>query len=188
MKRKKGGFKMPNKPRPYDKYRHFKGNMYQILAIAEDSEDASEKVVYQALYGNYKIYVRDMAMFLSRVDHMKYPEATQEYRFQLWDEKEEEDNLISFLQGNDNKEVKRSLTQEEEAVLPEVLSKFLDSDSYEEKLNILSMNRSQITEDILNTIAVSLDLELKQDGIEEKFEELKNCLLMLEKFECNRLR
>lgn len=179
---------MPNKPRPYEKYKHFKGNMYQVLAIAEDSEDGVEKVVYQALYGDYKIYVRDLEVFTSKVDLTKYPDATQEFRFQLWDVKEEEDNLISFLQGNENKEMKKSFVQEEEAALPKPLLDFLEADSYEEKLSIINYNRDKLTDDILNTMAVSLDLELKQETSDERYEELKNCLLMLEKFECNRLR
>ena len=41
---------------------------------------------------------------------------------------------------------------------------------------------------MLNTIAVSLDLELSGDSIEEQYETLKNCLLTLERYECNRLR
>ena len=59
---------MREQPKPYEIYRHFKGNLYQILAIAKDSEDGSLKVVYQALYGTFEVYVRDLSMFLSPVD------------------------------------------------------------------------------------------------------------------------
>ena len=40
-------------------------------------------VVYQALYGENKIYVRPYNMFISKVDIEKYPDVGQEYRFEL---------------------------------------------------------------------------------------------------------
>ena len=64
-------------------FRHFKGDMYLLLEIAEDSETGKTMVVYKALYGDNKVYVREISMFLSKVDREKYPNAEQEYRFEL---------------------------------------------------------------------------------------------------------
>ena len=69
------------------KYRHFKDKLYEGIAIAYDSESNNDEVlrkmvVYKALYGDGKIWVRDYEMFASKVDREKYPDVEQEYRFE----------------------------------------------------------------------------------------------------------
>lgn len=68
-------------------YRHFKGNLYKVLDIVNDSESNNDSeykkiIVYEALYGDHLHWARPYEMFSSEVDHEKYPEVKQKYRFE----------------------------------------------------------------------------------------------------------
>ena len=63
-------------------YRHFKGKYYLVEAIANNSETSEPMVVYRHLYGDGSLCVRPLDMFLSEVDHEKYPDVKQKYRFE----------------------------------------------------------------------------------------------------------
>ena len=81
-----------------------------------------------------------------------------------------------------------SPAEDEEPALDPLVLEFLDADSYEEKLNILAGLHHRITNEMITTMAISCDIEVNDGEPEERYEELKNCLLTMEKFECNRLR
>lgn len=68
-------------------YRHFKGELYYVMDVGLDSETLEEVVIYQAMYGDKKIFVRPLTMFLSKVDINKYPDVKQVYRFEEFEEK-----------------------------------------------------------------------------------------------------
>lgn len=72
-------------------YRHFKGNLYKVLDIVNDSESNNDEVykkivVYEALYGEHLHWARPYDMFNSLVDNVKYPDVKQKYRFEEVDE------------------------------------------------------------------------------------------------------
>ncbi len=222
-------------PRPHEIYRHFKGDLYQVTAVAEHTETGEQLVIYQALYGDFKTYARPLAMFVSRVDRKKNPEAQQDFRFQLQGpeagrqqaETDEEGAASGQAEagGYAAAQVRQEAVagegtaterpedgvsatgraeaqaaaengdaageedaEEGELALDPMLLEFLDSDSYEEKLNILAGLHHRITDEMLTTMAIACDIEISSGEIEERYEALKACLLTLEHYECNRLR
>jgi len=66
-------------------YKHFKGDYYLVKDVVIDSETKEEMVLYQGLYWDCLRYVRPKTMFLSEVDHEKYPNVKQKFRFELMD-------------------------------------------------------------------------------------------------------
>lgn len=165
-------------------YRHFKGGLYQIVTVATHTETGEKLVVYQALYGDYGVYVRPYEMFCSEVDRKKYPEAGQTYRFEL----------VEPGAAKTAKEPERTTgpapvkaESKSDGVNP-ILLEFLDADTLEQKLHILTVYRNKMDESLLNSIAISLDLVVEKKGLQEMYDEIINCLSMMKHFECNRLR
>jgi len=66
-------------------YRHFKGGYYIIEGIGKDCETLEELVVYRGLYGDNSLWIRPKKEFFLEVDHEKYPNVKQKYKFELQD-------------------------------------------------------------------------------------------------------
>lgn len=180
-------------------YRHFKGNLYQILGIAKNSETMEQMVVYQALYGDYALYTRPLDMFLSPVDKEKYPESKQEYRFEkVLPERcmDKEADVITEDNICDEKQEKIELTEvvvekndnDEETVRPEIL-RFLDAEGTAEKLEVLRAIKVDMDEQLMTTIELSLDLlPDDKETLERRYEFVERTLEQKIRFEGGRLR
>ncbi len=162
-------------PKPHEIYKHFKGNLYQIVTLAEHTETGECMVIYQAMYDDFKIYARPLELFVSPVDKVKYPDVTQKFRFEL-------QGVVG--DGHGRPDVSADATSD----LDPLVLEFLDADSYEQRLNILAALHHRITDAMITTMAIACDVEVEDGDTEKRYDSLKNCLLTLEKYECNRLR
>lgn len=167
---------MDRTPKPGELYRHFKNKLYQIVTVATHSETGEKLVIYQALYDDFGIYARPLDMFVSEVDHEKYPDVKQKYRFEkitLKDKPEDEPALD---------------VDEGQAPDPRLLE-FLDADTFEEKYNILISMRDIITDRLIDDIAVVMDVVVPEGPLQKRYDDLKNTIKTRQYYEfSNRLR
>lgn len=193
-------------PKPGEKFLHFKGKLYQIICRATHSETREELVIYQALYGDFGIYARPLSMFISEVDHEKYPSVTEKYRFTLLSDvkkqsqtadisaRDERDlaKVVSSMMGEALEEEK----PEEEDYVPGQdpamihMLKFLDTDDFEEKYRILKemAGLHELTDTLIDNMAASLDLVIGDGPIEDRTTQLMICVSTRKRFESTRLR
>ena len=162
-------------PKPGEFYRHFKDKLYQVTAVAEHTETGEMLVVYQALYGTFRIYARPLSMFTGEVDREKYPDAVQRYRF----EKVE-------LPETDG-EGAAGKTRQETGGNPLVLA-FLEAGDFGVKLELLSSMEEKIRQEELNMLCESLDLPESSGDLKEQVRSIKQYLQMRRKFDGGRLR
>lgn len=171
-------------PKPGQIYKHFKGNLYQIVAIARHSETLEALVIYQALYGDFQIYARPLHMFMSEVDKEKYSDVKQRERFELV----RTANEITIDEMYAEPIPRELVETAENEVLDAGVEEFLDANSYEEKLRIFTGMQHRLTDDMINIMAISLDTEVEEGTLDARVASLKNFLLMQVKYECNRIR
>lgn len=187
--------------KPGDIYRHFRGNLYQIVTVGKHAKTLDEYIVYQALYGEFQVYIRDVQNFFERVDNEKYPEVQQKYRFEKVDKTElhiennrdvtynentqtlqtpdvkgESSNIETYMEETDNKEGMQMFIA------------FLDAETYKEKLEIFMKMRNKLDERLIINIAVSLDLVVDEKDMEESCQIIIGNLEQRSNFECFRLR
>jgi hypothetical protein len=244
------------RPMPQQIYRHFKGNLYQVLTIAIHSETREELVIYQALYGDFKVYARPLSMFTSPVDRAQYPDVKQQMRFEKVDpatlagngslnplgikpaQQASEGSLYKPENKQENKPENKAenksgietvrdsfvvrpekkvepviniqkvpehqasssaysnndymnKTIEDEAdelnLDPNVVA-FLDSDSAKARIQILERIRPVVTDDMIDIMAMAIDVEVAPGDVYDRLSDLRNCLEKVARFETERLR
>lgn len=195
-------------PLPGEKYLHFKKKLYQIIAVAKHSETMEPYVVYQALYGDFGVYIRPYDMFVSEVDHEKYPEVTQKYRFAYVDHTknetlrteraehkkipvnqnvEQQENVpdvtatVSTAELQEQNMVQRE-SDVEEQINPWLL-RFLDTDTMEEKYQIVCDIKNDITDRLIDDLAVAVDVVIPEGKLSDRYDQLKYCIRTRQKYE-----
>lgn len=180
-------------------YRHFKGNLYQIVTVAIHSESGEKLVIYQKLYGDYAVHARPYDMFLSEVDRQKYPDIKQKYHFELVDNEiksnqnvdadiKESINLTDDIIINDTLNTDNIESVDSEESADKRLIEFLDADTFEEKRRVLINIKDGITDRLIDDMAAAIDVTVDEGDIDTRFMSLLNCINTRAKYEVNRLR
>ncbi|MCH5333046.1 MAG: DUF1653 domain-containing protein [Agathobacter sp.] len=168
---------MEYRPIPGELYRHFKDKLYQIVTVAKHSETGEELVIYQALYGDFGVYARPLEMFVSEVDHEKYPEAKQQYRFERVQ-----------VSGGEQEEKADDGAGNADGIDPRLMA-FLETDSIEKRYRILVSMRNDITDSMIDTMAVVLDTVIPEGNLQTRYDDLANVLRTRQQYEsANRWR
>ena len=171
--------------------------------MATHSETGEKMVVYQALYGDYQVYVRPLEMFISPVDREKYPDVAQQYRFeqvfpgQMTVSQQNETPSAGQNAGvckngeRDDQAVIVGYDQEqqEETMGHEWLERFLDADRLEDRLAVLKQMEGHVTQKELDCIFLSLDLQPETGKTKmEQIMDLRRHIQLLRRYDGGRLR
>lgn len=196
-------------PKNNEIYKHFKGNLYKIITMAVHSETGEQMVVYQGLYGDYPVYCRPLDMFVSEVDHVKYPEVTQKFRFEPVNglvntdisvmetagissdsvnvKMNEQVPVEEGMKASETKESEIADSQEtESAGVDPMILEFLDAETNAQKRNILTGLHHRITNEMIDTLAVVMDVVIEEGDVEDRYQQLKTCLDTIDRYEIER--
>lgn len=142
-------------------YRHFEDKIYQITAVAVHAQTGEKMVVYREECEEGDVWVCPLEQFISEVDREKYPDASQKYLFERVNEPPKANPM---------------------------LMRFLDAGSYRDKLELIQCWETYVDDQLLESIAVSLDIILSGKNTGDKYKQVVNCLKTLQHFETDRFR
>lgn len=227
--------KRPN-PKENQIYKHFKGSLYQVITIAVHTETSDKLVVYRSIEKPERVFARPVSMFMSEVDHLKYPFIKAKYRFTLMVEAEETEEAVEEIEeveeskedtvdeeiaeadgvkeqeegtedikdepidettvAEDETVIEKNTVDDDtaeykangELVIDPIVETILDEKSFTKKIENFQLLRGKCTEEMLTTLAISLDIQLVEGTIEDKYAQILATLKMHEKYESARLR
>ncbi len=166
-------------------YRDQEGRPVQVLSQAVMKENGRAVVLYQELFGSYarKVEYREcfldgMRVFDPETERVKTDQAPERGN---WAETKERQIPEWIPDAADIPEPAQNAAQE-------LLMAFLDAQTHGEKLEILSQMKDCVTDYLIDTMALSLDMEIPQGVLEDRYQKLIRSLRTVMKYETNRLR
>ena len=187
-----------SKPVPGEFYRRFNDRLCQIIALAKDSENLHEVVVYQELYGKFQLYVCPLREFLGEIDMRQHPDAVRRKNFERVVFQDDDDELLRPSRRmadteRRNGDAGRSSDRRENSLpgrreMSDVLEEFLDLQTKSDKILYMEHHKQEMTSSILCSIAHSLDFVEKETDLELRFYDIIRYLRTLQRYESSRLR
>lgn len=176
-------------PKPGEFYRHFKDKLYQVLAVAKHTETGEQMVVYQALYGDYGVYVRPLSLFVSEVDHEKYPDVEQKYRFQkvVFKTSRESEHNQPVKETKEQKPGQPGGDSREPELNP-LIRQFVEAETFPQRMEILAAMKGQVRQEELDVLYVFLDLPQRSGDVGEQLRNIEKNLQMQREYDGSRLR
>lgn len=153
-------------PQTGQRYRIFQDRLCQIVTLATDSETGEDLVVYQALYDDFKVYVRPLSLFMSEVTETKDQSAIKV---------DSESSAVPPAEPLP------------EGISPKLME-FLDADTDDARYKIVSEMADIVDDHMIDTMAVVLDVVIDDGPIDQRYQELKNCIRTRMRYEINRFR
>lgn len=185
-------------PVPGERYRHFKGGLYQIVTIANHSETGQELVIYQALYGDYTCYARPLGMFMGVNDNGDRRFTLVTGSEECMDNKSSDNNQdIKVIQdeGSRSESVRADISPNNKSEETgantggnELLFRILDCERSKDKLEMIRRYRNDIDHRMLGNLAVSMDIPVDNEDDDEIFVQIAQYLETRARFETDRFR
>lgn len=163
---------MDRSPRPGDIFYLTKDRPYQIITMGVHKETGETMVVYQALYGDFITFVLPLTSFIKEIDigDKKAHIIT----------KAKDEAIVSCNQVNEGVDTQDKVSH--------ILLRFLDANSYSEKLELITTNINELNDRLINDMAISIDCAVDEGPIEQRIQDLIFCLKQISRFEDRRLR
>lgn len=222
-------------PKTGEIYKDGANKVYQIVTVAIHAETGERMAVYQAMFGEFRIYAKEVQKFMSEheqyflnanielaeqgkskehaISKENHPDAgvRAEFRPRTQSPAESRRALrqnVSESSGEgayyyekrrrqmEEREQRRELfrkSERNESATEELranpcLIKFLEADTYEEKFHVLNEIQNDITDRLIDDIAVVLDVVIPEGALNDRFHQLRNIILTRQKYETNRFR
>ena len=168
-------------------YHDQEGRLVQILSQAVMRENGRAVILYQELFGSYarKVEYRDVFLdSMSAFDGERAQDGAQRLPGQHGGGFSETERRQA-AEGTSDGEAASGM---EGGSPQELLMAFLDAQTNTEKLEILHQMKDCVTDYLIDTMALSLDMEIPQGVLEDRYQKLIRSLRTVIKYETNRLR
>jgi hypothetical protein len=192
-------------PKAWEQYRHFKGGKYQIICLAQKEDTGETLVIYQALYGDCRIFARTLDNFTEKLDRNQYPEAQQTYRFERIGEEaaappqsvadaaapptqSAADAAAAAPTQSVASAAETVVSENVESDLDPLMEQFLDAELVQDRIEILQQLRPHLTDQMIDTMAMAAGVEIGEGSLDERYDDLQQCLRTIDRYEMERER